>query len=164
MFRAGVLTVSDSRTRGAGEDVSGDLLASVLTDAGFTVVRRELVPDEVQVITETLRRMCEDCTLVVTTGGTGLSPRDVTPEATRVLFDREVPGIPELLRASGSIANPRAVLSRGVAGIHGRTLLINLPGSPKAVDEGMVALLPILPHALQILRNEPTDHSPGGSG
>jgi molybdenum cofactor synthesis domain-containing protein len=162
MWRAGVLTVSDSRTRHQGEDLSGDILAERLKLMGCSVVRRELVPDEQHLITEALRAMCEDCALVVTTGGTGLSPRDVTPEATAALLDRTVPGIPEMLRRTGEAGNPRAVLSRGVAGIRAHCLIINLPGSPKAVEEGMDVLVGILPHALAVLRNEPTDHSPGG--
>jgi molybdopterin adenylyltransferase len=160
-FRAGVLTVSDSSASGAREDLSGPALVDGLrgaSDPGFVITRTAVVPDSADLISQTLADWCADCDLILTTGGTGLSPRDVTPEATSAVIERPVPGIAEALRSTGYQANPRAILSRGVAGIRGRTLIINLPGSPKAVREGLALLLPLLPHALEILTDSPTDH------
>ena len=164
MQNAGVLTVSDGCAKGAREDVSGPLLAERLEAAGFTVARRGVVPDERGVIAATLRQWRDaDCALIMTTGGTGFAPRDMTPEATRDVIERDAPGLAELLRWTGYQKLDRAVLSRGVAGISGRTLFINLPGSPGGVRDGMDVLAPLLTHALAILRDEPTDHTPAKS-
>ncbi|HLT58242.1 MAG TPA: MogA/MoaB family molybdenum cofactor biosynthesis protein [Limnochordales bacterium] len=158
-FRIGVLTVSDRRALGAGADVSGARVAHRAADLG-EVVCREVVPDERDQIAARLRHMADGMglDLVLTTGGTGLGPRDVTPEATLAVVERLVPGLPERMRAVGAEREPRAVLSRGVAGIRGRTLIVNLPGSPKGAVESLEAIFDVLPHALGVLRGEPGGH------
>jgi molybdopterin adenylyltransferase len=162
LIRAGVVTVSDKGYAGERENASGPLLAGLLRKMGAEIVRQTVVADEPDKITRVLTDLIalESVDLIVTTGGTGLTPRDVTPEATRALIEREVPGLAEVLRFDGYQKTPLAVLSRGVAGIRGKTLIINLPGSPKAVREGMETLAPILPHAIQMLRGVDTEHAP----
>ena len=151
-FRASVVTVSDGVTAGTRADDSGDLAAEMLTDAGFEVVRRAVVPDELDEITGALRELAsEGIELVTTTGGTGFGPRDVTPEATRAVIEREAPGLGELMRAAGLRHTPMAALSRAIAGTTSATLVLNLPGSPKGVKENLSAVLPVLPHALETL-------------
>lgn len=155
---AAVLTVSDRASSGERIDESGDVAAGLLEDAGIQVLGRRLVADEFQQIADVLTELCDaDIHLVVTTGGTGLGPRDVTPEATRAVIEREAPGLAELIRSEGVKKTRHAALSRGLVGIRGATLVINLPGSTKAVSEGLDALLPILPHALETLRGR-TEH------
>jgi molybdopterin adenylyltransferase len=149
--RAAVLTVSDGVTAGTREDASGDEAATLLRDAGFEVSSRRVVADERTEIEMALRELAAANRLVVTTGGTGFGPRDVTPEATRGVIDREAPGIAELMRASGLAQTPMAALSRGVAGAVGSALILNLPGSPKGVRESLGAVLPVLPHAVELL-------------
>jgi molybdenum cofactor synthesis domain-containing protein len=153
----GILTVSDRGAQGAYEDRSGPLIAAILTSAtAWTVSRQAIVPDERPEIERILIDWCDEgVNLILTTGGTGFAPRDVTPEATKAVIEREAPGIAEGLRAESVKVTRHAMLSRGVAGIRGRTLIINLPGSPKAVEENLDTLLPILPHALQLLTNSP---------
>jgi molybdenum cofactor synthesis domain-containing protein len=153
---AGVLTVSDSAGRGEREDSSGPLLSELLQRAGLRVVRYAIETDDSQELRRRLGRWCEDgfLDLLATTGGTGLSPRDNTPEATAAVMERPVPGIPEMLRSMSAEKVPTAWLSRGTAGIAGSTLIVNLPGSLKAVEECMGFLLPVMEHALEVLRGQ----------
>ncbi len=161
MFNAGILTVSDKGAAGQREDRSGPGIREVLQALGGTVVRSDIVPDERGAIQDRLRRWADDgLDLIITTGGTGVGPRDITPEATLPVLDRLVPGIAEALRAEGMKATPHSMLSRGVAGVRGRCLIINLPGSPKAVREGMEVVRPALKHAIELLRGEYTEHPP----
>ena len=150
LIRVSVITVSDRSSRGERADTSGPLLASLLAEAGCTVGPVVVVPDDVDAVQQALRdAVAGGADVVVTTGGTGLTPRDVTPEATRPLLDREVPGIAEALRAVSREAVPTSVLSRGVAGLVGRTLVVNLPGSTGGVRDGVAVLAPVLAHAVQ---------------
>ena len=156
-IRVGVLTVSDRGARGETKDASGPLIGRILLgQTTWTVAHEKVVPDELAHIEATLRAWCDErLDLILTTGGTGFAPRDVTPEATRRVLDREAPGIAEALRAESLKITRHAMLSRAVAGIREQTLIINLPGSPKAVKESMEILLPVLPHALALLTDQP---------
>jgi gephyrin len=162
MIKVGLLTVSDRGAAGSYEDRSGPLMADrIAADTAWTIAERAVIPDDVESITRILRDWSDrDINLVLTSGGTGFAPRDVTPEATRLVIEREAPGIAEGLRAESLKITRHAMLSRGVAGIRGRCLIINLPGSPKAVGESLDILLPILPHALELLGEDP--HSEEG--
>ncbi len=159
-IRAAVVTVSDRGYAGEREDVSGPVLADLLRASGIEVVAQTIVPDEPDQIRQTLVHLTDELgvDLVLTTGGTGFTPRDRTPEATRAVIERETPGLAEVVRLEGYHQTPLAVLSRGIAGLRGRALIINLPGSPKAVREGMQILLPILPHAVRMARGVDTEH------
>jgi len=159
-IRAGVVTVSDKGYAGEREDASGPLLAELLRKMGAEVVHQAIVPDERAEIEHVLIALADEAhvELVVTTGGTGPAPRDVTPEATRAVIEREMPGLAEVLRFEGYRQTALAVISRGVAGLRGQTLIVNLPGSPKAVRQGMETLAPILPHAIRMLRGVDTEH------
>jgi molybdenum cofactor biosynthesis protein B len=156
--KAAVLTVSDRVSRGAAEDTSGDILAEALAGDGYTVLRR-VVPDEAAQIAAAIEELATEARLVLTTGGTGVAPRDVTPEATRTVLQREAPGISEALRADAIAKTPHGLLSRGVAGIVGSTLVVNLPGSSGGCRDGYAVLRPALDHALRLLGDAPTEHA-----
>src|SRR5581483_3674566 len=157
MTAAAVLTVSDRVSRGEADDASGDVLAELLRGDGYGVARRIFV-DEADAITAPIEELAAEAQLVLTTGGTGLAPRDVTPEATRTVLQREAPGIAEALRADSIAKTPHGLLSRGIAGVVGRTLVVNLPGSTGGCRDGYAVLKPALGHALSLLADEPTAH------
>ena len=156
-MKAAVLTVSDGVSAGEREDKSGDLLVELLEGDGYEVERR-VVPDDADTIAEALAELAEEASLVLSTGGTGLGPRDVTPEATREVIERDAPGISEALRADSIAKTPHGLLSRGVAGVRGSTLIVNLPGSTGGCRDGFAVLQPALRHALELLAGEASVH------
>lgn len=154
MYKIGIIIASDKGYAGERIDESGKVILNAFTGHDFEIVEYKIVPDERDIIAESLRNQADrlGIDLILTSGGTGLSPRDITPEATLDVIDRQVPGIPEAMRQKSLEITPRAMLSRAVAGIRNRTLIINLPGSPKAVRECLNVILPVLQHALEILK------------
>ncbi len=159
-MRIAILTISDAGHRGERADASGDAIAAWAAARGYSLAHRRLVPDETGPIASTLAQWADgdSADLVLTTGGTGLTPRDVTPEATRVVLDKEAPGIAEALRVAVYPRFPRAALSRGTAGVRGRTLIVNLPGSPGGVRDGLAVLEGIVEHAVELVRGHRTAH------
>lgn len=165
-IRVGVLTISDGCARGEREDDSGRLLVEWCTEEGYHLAERGVVPDESGPIASRIAEWADSgqIDVVVTTGGTGLGPRDVTPEATRAVLDREAPGVAEALRRRGLESTRFSVLSRGLAGTRGRTFVVNLPGSPGGVRDGVEVLTPLLRHVVALVRGERPDHEDGGGG
>jgi len=161
MYKVGVLTISDKGSRGQRADISGDYMVKAFHNADVEVSRYEIVADEENLISSTLATWADsgELGLIVTTGGTGISPRDVTPEATLKVVEKELTGIVELMRAIGYKKTPTAVLSRAVAGIRGKCLIVNLPGNPRAVQEYLELLLPVVPHAIEMLQGGSRDHT-----
>ncbi len=159
MFQAGIITVSDKGAQGLREDLSGPAIAKLLAGAAISVQKTIIIPDEVDQIAAALIQLAdiEKLDLILTTGGTGVSPRDLTPDATLQVLDKEIPGMAEAMRLASMKITPHAMISRAVAGIRGRTLIINLPGSPKGASENLAAVLPALSHAIEKIQGDPRD-------
>jgi len=160
-LRFGILTLSDRSSRGERADGSGPALAELIQTAGWSVVKQALLPDDESAIRAMLAAWADsgEIDVLLTTGGTGFAPRDITPEATRAVIERESPGLAEAMRAASLKITPHAMLSRIVTGIRGKTLIINLPGSPKGAAENLQVVVPVLPHAVQLLKEDPSSES-----
>ncbi len=156
-MRFGILTVSDRSSRGERPDLSGPILAKTLQAKNWQVLQTGIVPDEMEIISKTLVKWADsrELDVILSTGGTGFAPRDITPEATRLVIERLTPGLDEVMRASSLKLTPHAMLSRGISGIRGKTLIVNLPGSPKAACENLLVIAPVLEHAVQLLQDDP---------
>jgi len=156
MIRFSILTVSDKGYRGEREDISANVIKTKIEKLGYELIDYKIVPDDKGMIKDTLTDFCDKkkVDLIFTTGGTGFSPRDLTPEATKEIVEKEVPGVSEIIRLEGYKITPHSMLSRGYSGIRGGTLIINLPGSPKAVEESLEVIIPILDHGIEVLRGE----------
>ncbi|MCF8054440.1 MAG: MogA/MoaB family molybdenum cofactor biosynthesis protein [Deltaproteobacteria bacterium] len=154
-----VLTISDRGFAGEREDASGKEVTRILTDSGFAVIHQEIIPDEVALIAKTLVMLADEkhLPLIVTTGGTGVSPRDVTPEATLSIIEKQIPGMAEAMRLASMQKTPHAMISRAVVGIRGITLIVNLPGSPRAARENLAVIMPALPHAIAKIQGDSSD-------
>jgi len=161
MYKAGVLTISDKGSQGQRIDTSGDYIVKTLVDAGMEIARYQIVADDVNLIAWTLSSWADsrEVDLILTNGGTGISPRDVTPEATLSILEKQLAGIVEMMRTVGYKKTPTAVLSRALAGTRGKCLIVNLPGNPAAVQEYLHLLLPIVPHAIETLQGRSGDHT-----
>ena len=159
MFNAGIITVSDKGSQGKRQDLSGPVIAEMLTGAGIEIKQTLIIPDEVEQIQKTIIQFAdvEKLDVILTTGGTGVSPRDLTPDATLKVIDKEVPGMAEAMRLASMKITPHAMISRAVAGIRGRCLIINLPGSPKGARENLTAVLPALQHAIEKIKGDDRD-------
>lgn len=159
MYRVVILTISDKGSAGMRKDLSGPVIEEMIKEAGFTVTAMQILPDERQLLSKTMQEICDkkEADLILTTGGTGFSPRDWTPEATLDIAHRQVPGFSEAMRAASLAITPKAMLSRGISVIREQTLIINLPGSPKAVKENLQVILPALEHGLDILTANATE-------
>ena len=165
-LRFAVLTVSDRSARGERPDASGPRLAELVRSKGWEVIRQEVLPDDLRALREKLAQWADESVadVILTTGGTGFAPRDVTPEATLAVIEREAPGLTEAMRAASATKSPHAVLSRARAGIRGRVVIINLPGSPQAAAQNLEVVLPVLEHAVHLLREDPGAEAGHGKG
>lgn len=161
IIRCGLLTLSDRSSQGMREDASGPALAHLIQAEGWSVAKQQILPDEESAIRAVLTAWSDggEVDVILTTGGTGFALRDVTPEATKAVIQREAPGLAEAMRAESLKKTPHAMLSRAVVGIRGRTLIVNLPGSPKGAVENFQSILPVLPHAVQLLQDDPASES-----
>jgi molybdopterin adenylyltransferase len=157
VLRIAILTASDRSSRGERDDLSGPALVELIEGQGWRVVQQTILPDDLKLLREILILWADrdDADIILVTGGTGFAPRDVTPEATRAVIEREAPGLTEAMRAASLQVTPHAMLSRAVAGIRGRVLIVDLPGSPKGAVENLQVILPVLPHAVELLREDP---------
>lgn len=157
MIQAAILTLSDKGSKGEREDKSGEVIRNMLREIDATITAYEVIPDEKDLIIKKLSEFAQKAELIITTGGTGVGPRDVTPEATRAVIEKELPGFAEAMRIEGLKHTPRAMGSRAVAGIYKKTLIINLPGSPKGVAENLAVVLPVISHTIGLIRGEVSD-------
>lgn len=164
MIRVAILTISDRSYRGERPDLSGPALAEAVQELGWSLVRQDIVPDDYDLIHQWLAEAADSgaCDLLLTSGGTGFSRRDITPEATLAVIERQAPGLAEAMRAASLQVTPHAMLSRAVAGIRRRTLIVNLPGSPKGALENLQVIIPVLPHAVQLLQEDPSSEAGHG--